>query len=200
MVRFILGLISLSVIMMLGTVSVTSAQEQPKIADKAQTREEAVRRSQEWVIKEVRHELLMMPYYSVFDWIEYEVRPDLTVVLRGQVVSPPDKRSHAEAAVRRVEGVSRIVNNIEVLPVSPQDDRLRLALYRSVYSGPLFRYGIGSRQDIHIIVNRGRATLKGVVDSESDRIIAYHRARSVPGLFEVNNELAIRGSQRNGSL
>jgi hyperosmotically inducible protein len=144
--------------------------------------------------REVRHELLSdLPYYSVFDWIEFEVLPDNTVVLRGQVTSPPDTKSSAEAVVRDVEGVSRVVNEIQVLPVSPNDERLRRALYREIYGSdsPLFRYGIGSRQGIHIIVDNGRATLKGIVDSEGDKNLAYMRARTVPGLFAVNNELMV---------
>jgi len=144
--------------------------------------------------REVRHELLSdLPYYGVFDWIEFEVLSDNTVVLRGQVTTPPDTKSRAEDVVEDIPGVTRVVNEIEVLPVSPSDERLRRALYREIYSfdSPLFRYGIGSRQAIHIIVDRGRATLKGIVDSEGDKNLAYTRARSVPGLFAVNNELII---------
>lgn len=146
------------------------------------------------VAREVRHELLSdLPYYSVFDWIEFEVLPDNTVVLRGQVTTPPDTKSRAEDVVKDVPGVTRVINEIEVLPVSPNDDRLRRALYREIYdfNSPLFRYGVGSRQAIHIIVNNGRATLKGIVDNEGDRNLAYARARSVPGLFEVRNELMV---------
>lgn len=145
------------------------------------------------IAREVRHELVMMPYYGVFDWIEYEVRPDRSVVLRGEVVVPPDKKSAAEAAVKRVEGVTKVVNEIEVLPVSPSDDRLRLALHRTIYGfdSPLHRYGVGILNSIHITVRNGRATLRGFVDSEADKQIAYTRARGVPGLFEVNNELRV---------
>ncbi|HEX5885034.1 MAG TPA: BON domain-containing protein [Pyrinomonadaceae bacterium] len=146
------------------------------------------------IAREVRHELLSdLPYYSVFDWIEFEVLPDNTVVLRGQVTTPPDTKSRAEDVIEDISGVSRVINEIEVLPVSPNDERLRRALYREIYGfdSPLFRYGVGSRQAIHIIVDRGRATLKGVVDNEGDRNVAYARARSVPGLFAVNNELMV---------
>ena len=146
------------------------------------------------IAREVRHELLSdLPYYSVFDWIEFEVLPDNTVVLRGQVTSPPDTKSRAEDVVEDIDGVTRVINEIEVLPVSPNDQRLRRALYREIYgfNSPLFRYGVGSRQAIHIIVDRGRATLKGIVDNEGDKNLAYMRARSVPGLFAVNNELIV---------
>jgi hyperosmotically inducible protein len=142
--------------------------------------------------REVRHELLMLPYYSVFDWIEYEVRSDGTVVLNGYVTSPPDTKSRAEDRVKKIEGVERVINNIEILPVSPNDDRLRNSLYRAIYSGPLFRYAVGSLNTIHIIVKNGRATLYGVVDSEMDKQLAYTNARGVPGLFEVNNRLIVQ--------
>jgi hyperosmotically inducible protein len=148
------------------------------------------------VAREVRHELLSeLPYYTVFDWIEFEVLPDNTVVLRGEVTTPPDTKSRAEAVVKDVPGVSRVVNEIRVLPVSPNDARLRRELYNAIYgfNSPLFRYGIGSRQAIHIIVDGGRATLKGVVDSQADKDQAYIRARGVPGLFAVTNDLMVKG-------
>lgn len=148
------------------------------------------------VAREVRHELLSeLPYYTVFDWIEFEVLPDNTVVLRGEVTTPPDTKSRAEAVVKDVSGVSRVVNEIRVLPVSPNDARLRRELYNAIYgfNSPLFRYGIGSRQAIHIIVDGGRVTLKGVVDTEADKNQAYTRARGVSGLFAVTNDLMVKG-------
>ncbi len=144
------------------------------------------------VIRQVRHELVTLPYYGVFDWLEFEVRPDNTVVLRGQVVRPTTK-SDAEARVKDVEGVSKIVNEIEVLPLSPQDERLRRALYRTIYgqNSPLFRYAIQATPSIHIIVKNGHATLKGIVANKGDAQLAHMRARGVPGLFDVKNELQI---------
>jgi hyperosmotically inducible protein len=146
------------------------------------------------IIKEIRHELATLPYYGVFDWLEFEVRPDNTVVLRGQVVRPTTK-SDAEARVRDVEGVTKVVNEIQVLPLSPQDDRLRAALYRAIYDwdGPLFRYATQAVPPIHIIVKNGRAALKGVVASKADADLAYIKARGVPGLFDVKNELQVEG-------
>lgn len=142
------------------------------------------------VVREVRHELVTLPYYGVFDWLEYVVQPDNTVVLRGQVVRPTTK-SDAESRVKDIEGVSGVVNEIEVLPLSPNDDRLRRALYRAIYgmSSPLFRYATQTVPPIHIIVRNGRATLKGIVANKGDANLAYIRARGVPGLFEVKNEL-----------
>jgi len=144
------------------------------------------------VIRQVRHELATLPYYGVFDWLEFEVRPDNTAVLRGQVVRPTTK-SDAEARVREIDGVSKVINEIEVLPLSPQDDRLRMALYRKLYGfdSPLFRYATQAIPSIHIIVDRGRASLKGVVTNKGDAQLAYIRARSVPGLFDVKSDLQI---------
>jgi len=142
------------------------------------------------LVREVRHELVTLPYYGVFDWLEFEVQPNNIVALRGQVVRPTTK-SDAEARVKDIDGVERVINQIEVLPASPMDDRLRVALYRAIYgwNSPLFRYATQSVPPIHIIVKRGRATLKGIVANKSDAQIAYMRARGVPGLFDVRSEL-----------
>ena len=144
------------------------------------------------MIRQVRHELVTLPYYGVFDWLQFEVRPDNTVVLRGQVVKPSTK-SDAEGRVKDVDGVFKVVNEIEVLPLSPQDDRLRRALYRKLYGNdsPLFRYAVQAIPSIHIIVKNGRATLKGVVANKGDAQLAYLRARGVPGLFDVKSELQL---------
>ncbi len=153
---------------------------------------EGLSRSQLQLIREIRRELVTLPYYGVFDWLEYQVSPDGTARLMGQVVRPTTK-SDAEARVKDIEGISRVVNEIEVLPLSPNDDRLRLSLYRTLFgqNSPLFRYGLSVVPSIHIIVDRGRATLRGVVATEGDRRLAYIRARSVPGLFEVKDELQV---------
>jgi len=144
------------------------------------------------IVREVRHELATLPYYGVFDWLEYEVRSDNTVVLRGQVVRPTTK-SDAERRVKDISEVKAVENQIEVLPVSPNDDRLRVAIYRALYNwnSPLFRYATQSVPSIHIIVRNGRATLKGLVATKGDAQQAYIRARGVPGLFEVKNELKV---------
>jgi len=148
------------------------------------------------MVREIRHELRMLPYYGVYDWLEFEVQPDNTVVLRGQVVRPTTK-SDSEGRVKDVDGVSRVNNQIEVLPLSPSDDRLRGALYRAIYNfnSPLFRYATQSVPPIHLIVDRGHATLKGVVANKGDAQLAYIRARGVPGLFSVKNELIIEGEE-----
>ena len=140
---------------------------------------------------EVRHQLLMLPYYGVFDWLECEVQPT-GLVLRGEVRRPSNK-SDAEAAIRKVDGVSRITNQIEILPVSTTDDQIRIAVYRAVfkYEGPLFRYATQSVPPIHIIVKNGHVTLKGVVEDSGDRQLAYTFANGVPGVFEVVNDLKV---------
>lgn len=157
-------------------------------------KEFAKMRSPQRLAREISNELLTLPYYSVFDWIEFRVNNDGVVTLSGQVIAPPDTKRAAAAYVKDVDGVTRVVNNIEILPVSPNDDRLRQALYREIYSGPLFRYQTGALQNIHIIVRNGRAALKGIVDSQTDKNLAGVRAKFVPGLFEVTNELVVRGN------
>lgn len=160
------------------------------------TAHQALAQTNPRIVREVRHELVTLPYYGVFDWLQYEVQNDGTVTLSGQVVRPSTK-SDAEGRVKEIDGVSRVVNQIEVLPNSPNDDRLRLALYRQIYSfnSPLFRYATQSVPPIHLIVDRGHATLKGVVANKGDAQLAYIRARGVPGLFSVKSELVVEGEQ-----
>jgi hyperosmotically inducible protein len=138
----------------------------------------------------VRHELVMLPYYNVFDDLGYQVDGS-TVILTGDVTQPVLK-SDAENAVKRIPGVTNVVNNIRVLPLSPFDDQTRRAVYRSVFSfGSLYRYAMGANPSIHIIVDNGHVILKGVVDSEADKNLAYVRANGVPGVFSVTNELRV---------
>ena len=142
------------------------------------------------LLEHIRNSLVTLPYYDVFDWLEAEARSDGTVVLRGEVVRPTTKES-AESRVKRIEGVERVINEIEVLPVSPNDDRIRQAVYRAIFdfNSPLFRYATRAVPPIHIIVRNGRVTLKGVVATEQEKQLAVMRARSVSGVFEVKDEL-----------
>jgi hyperosmotically inducible protein len=143
-----------------------------------------------WLQKEVRHQLVMLSYYTVFDNLEYHVEGD-KVILSGQVTRPVLK-SDAENSVKSLEGVSQVVNNIEVLPPSPMDDQLRHSLFRAIYAdATLSRYAWPVVQSIHIIVNGGRVTLEGVVDNEGDKNIAGIRANGVPGVFSVQNNLRV---------
>jgi len=146
-------------------------------------------RATERIKKEVRHELLMLPYLGVFDNLAYKVDGS-TVTLLGQVTRPTLK-SDAGRAVKGIEGVDKVDNQIEVLPVSPSDDRLRVRLYRAIYSGSLQRYSLGVQQPIRIIVKNGHVTLEGVVDNEGDKNIAGIRANGVPGIFSVTNSLQV---------
>ena len=142
------------------------------------------------VVREVRHELVMLPYYGVFDNLAYRVDGG-TVTLFGQVTRPTLK-SDAENVVKRIEGVDRVINNIEVLPPSPDDDRIRQAEYRAIYGYPsLNRYALAAVPSIHIIVKSGRVTLTGVVANEGDKNTAGIQANSVPGVFGVTNDLQV---------
>ena len=142
------------------------------------------------ITKEVRHELLMLPYFSVFDNLSYKV-DGYNVTLMGQVTRPTLK-SDAENVVKRIEGVEHVDNQIEVLPLSPNDDRIRRALYRAIYGYPaLQKYSMGVQQPIRIIVKNGNATLEGVVDNEADKNIANIQARGVSGVFSVTNNLQV---------
>ena len=138
----------------------------------------------------VRHELVMLPYYSVFDDLGYQVEGS-TVILTGDVVWPVLK-SDAEHAVKRVPGVTNVVNEIRVLPLSSFDNQTRRAVYRAVFSyAGLYRYAMGANPSIHIIVDNGHVTLKGVVDNDGDKQLAYIRATAVPGVFSVTNDLQV---------
>jgi hyperosmotically inducible protein len=145
-------------------------------------------RGTERIAREVRHELVMLPYYNVFDNLAYRVDGS-TVTLLGQVTRPTLK-SDAENVVKKIEGVERVINQIEVLPVSPNDDRIRRAAYRAIYGDTaLDRYGLQAVPPIHILVKNGNLTLEGIVASEGDKNIAGIRAKGVPGVFSVTNNL-----------
>ena len=162
--------------------------------NKAQLKPPTVRdvRRMEALKEEVRHQLAMLPYYSVFDWLQAEVKPDDTITLSGQVVRPTLK-DDAEARVKKLEDATRVINEIEVLALSPMDDQLRITLYRRIYSfdSPLFRYATWSSPPLHIIVKNGHVTLKGIVANQGDSDLAYMAARQVPNVFDVKNELQI---------
>lgn len=144
----------------------------------------------ERIQKEVRHELLMLPYFTVFDNLTYEVN-GYVVTLTGQVTQPILK-SDAENAVKRIEGVEKVDNQIEVLPVSSMDDQLRRRLYRTIYGYPsLQKYALGVQQPIRIILKNGHLTLEGVVDNETDKNVAGIQANTVPGIFSVTNNLRV---------
>jgi hyperosmotically inducible protein len=151
-------------------------------------------RGQSRLAQEVRHELVMLPYYSVFDNLEYRIEGNDTVMLSGQVVRPTLK-SQAENVVKRIEGVAKVINNIEVLPVSQHDDDIRLATYRAIFSRPgLDRYSLQAVPPIHIIVKNGNINLVGVVATEADKNLAEMAARGVSGAFGVTSQLRVEKS------
>jgi hyperosmotically inducible protein len=148
-------------------------------------------KSEDRIVREVRHELLMLPYYGVFDNIAYKVQGG-TVTLLGQVVRPSLK-SDAENSIKHIEGVDHVDNQIEVLPPSSQDDAIRIALFRAIYQYPsLQKYEMGVQKPIRIIVKSGRVTLEGIVDSQADKDLVGIRAKSVPGTFQVTNNLQVQ--------
>ena len=149
----------------------------------------------ERITKEVRHELVLLPYYGVFDFLAYKVSADGTVTLLGQVTQPTLK-SDAENAVKHVEGVEHVDNQIQVLPLSPMDNEIRHVAFRAIYGSPqLTKYAWKSVQSIHIIVNNGHITLEGVVDSQADKEVAEIRAKSVPNVFSVDDNLIVAGGK-----
>ena len=166
------------VLLSLATLGLTQDRDQPSA------------KSQDRITREVRHELLMLPYFGVFDYIAFKVEGS-TVTLLGQVVRPSLK-SDAENALKHIEGVEKVDNQIEVLPPSPMDDGLRIRLYREIYGYPaLEKYALGVQKPIRIVVKNGRVTLEGVVDSEADKNLAGLRANTVPGIFQVTNNLQV---------
>lgn len=158
----------------------------PVFAQEREVSPKAVERIQ----KEVRHELVMLPFLTVFDNLAYKV-DGYSVTLLGQVTNPQIK-SDAEKAVKKIEGVEKVDNQIEVLPASPFDDRLRRQLYRAIYGyPPLQKYALPTLQPIRIVVKNGHITLEGVVDNEGDKNIAGMRAHGVSGSFSVTNNLVV---------
>lgn len=145
------------------------------------------------IVQEMRHQLVMLPYYGVFDDLGFTVNGG-TVTLMGQVTQPVLKDDAGRVA-KRVEGVTNVVNNIEVLPLSPNDDNIRRGAYRAIYGDPSLstRYGFRALPSIHIIVKNGNIRLEGVVANEMDRNLAGIRANGVPGAFKVQNDLKVEG-------
>jgi hyperosmotically inducible periplasmic protein len=162
---------------------VAIAQQQKAPAQRAAHAEDSVSR-------EVRHQLVMLPRYSVFDLLQYSVSGG-HVTLKGQVTTPTLK-SDAEGAVKSVEGVESIDNQIQVLPLSPDDNQIRHAEYRAIYSQPALQiYAEGAVQPIHIIVNNGHVTLEGNVSNQADKDVANIQAKTVANVFSVTNNLTV---------
>ncbi|MBV8818085.1 MAG: BON domain-containing protein [Acidobacteriaceae bacterium] len=133
----------------------------------------------------------MLPYYNIFDDLAFRVEVS-TVTLLGEVTRPTLK-SEAENVTKKVEGVNQVVNQIEVLPLSPMDDQIRMAMYRAIYGDPAIstRYGYRALPSIHIIVKNGNVRLEGVVASDADKNLINVKANGVPNVFKVQNDLQV---------
>jgi len=153
---------------------------------------EAIHRRNARITREVRHKLVMLPQFSVWDNLAFKVEGD-TVVLMGQVYHAVLK-DDAQSAIKGIEGVERIDNRIEILPPSSNDDRIRRQVAHAIFTGPLFRYSIAPVPSIHIIVKHGNVALEGVVSTQGDKNIAGIKANGVPGVFSVANNLALEKS------
>jgi len=163
-------------------------------ANQSMNGQKGSRNSDDYLKREVRHELMSVPWYSVFDNLAYSVNGD-EVTLSGQVTQPTIK-TDAENAVKHIEGVEKVNDQIEVLPASPMDDQIRRAEYRAIYSQDLLsRYGVGNLQSIHIIVKNGHVTLEGVVETQQDKDAAALFANGVPNVFSVDNHLLVNKSK-----
>jgi hyperosmotically inducible protein len=169
-----------SVILIVILASAIASSQAPPASERGKAR----------VAKETQHEILMLPFFDVFDNIEFRVDGN-NVTLMGQVTRPMLK-SDAESVVKGIEGVESVTNQIEVLPVSPNDDRLRVALYRAIYGfSALQRYALPVIKPIRIIVKNGNVTLEGVVNNEADKNVVKLRADGVHGVFSVTNNLRV---------
>src|ERR1700692_2461246 len=172
--------------LIVGSAVVRATQETPSHS--------GARNNDEYLKREVRHELMSVPWYGVFDIMKYTVNGD-EVTPTGAVVNPTVK-TDAENAVKHIEGVEKVNDQIEVLPPSPMGDQIRRAEYRVIYSqGTLSRYGLGALQSIHIIVKGGHVTLEGEVDSQADKDAANVYANGVSNVFSVTNNLVVTGGK-----
>lgn len=152
-------------------------------------------KSESEIAREVRHKLILIPYYGVFDDIAFNVNGG-TVTLLGAVTQPYLK-DDAEKAAKSVKGVTQVINNIEVLPLSPMDDQIRRAVFRAIYSQPGIdiRYGYRAVPSIHILVKNGHVTLEGFVANQMDKTLIDMAANHVPNVFSVTDDLQIEPKQ-----
>ena len=140
-------------------------------------------------------EILKLPYYGVFDAIKLKIEGD-TVTLLGQVMNPTTKED-AENAIKKLDGVKTVKNEIKVLPLSRFDDNIRYKVWQSIANkGSLYRYLLGTNPSMRIIVKDGRVSLQGFVNTKGDYDLAYIAAREVPGTFAVENDLEISKDEK----
>lgn len=180
-------------VMCIGTSGTGLSQEPGSNPGAAAQGATGPQRMQDRISREVYHELVMLPQLTIFDNLQYKVDGN-KVTLMGQVREAILKDS-AEKTVRHIEGVDSVNNQIEILPASGNDDRIRREVARALFNDErLFRYSMGSVPPIHIIVKNGHVTLEGVVNSQADKDAANLRANSVPGVFSVDNHLQVQKS------
>lgn len=181
-------------LLLLSTSAWAQQKEKPRLHGRSA---QDASRNEEWLKREVLHELMMLPYYSVFDNLAFRVEGE-KVTLLGQVVRPTLKQD-AERAVKDIEGVSQVDNQIEVLPTSIQDDRLRNRLLHAIYDHPVLqKYAIQNIPPVHVIVRNGHVTLEGVVNNEMEKNVAEMQAKSVPEVFSVTNNLRAENPGKEG--
>lgn len=180
-------------LLLFGFLMVVFAANGSSLAAGAQVSNEDRGTDQLSIVHEVRHQLVMLPFYTLFDNLEYKVEGS-KVTLMGEVVRPTLKNDAANA-VKHVRGVETVDNQIKVLPTSPMDDQTRRAEYRAIYSQPnLQMYAIQSVPPIHIIVDNGHVTLEGVVANQADKNAAGIAANGVPNVFSVTNNLRVENA------
>ncbi len=181
---------SIVTVLLLAGIGAMPASAQSSRGDVKTTKTSDSNSYHTWLEKQIRHELLMLPYYGVYDNLEFRIDGE-RVTLLGQVLRP-STRTDAAKRVKKLEGVTSVVNQIEVLPASPMDDHLRRRLFRAIYSSPfLNHYAIQPVPPIHIIVKNGNVTLAGVVASEAEKNVANIKASGVAGTFSVTNQLRV---------
>ena len=172
-----IGSVLLAVVMMAGFVQANSSVPANKNMD---------------ISQQIRHEIAMLPYTGIWDWVEADLQGDGTLVLRGDVTRASTK-TDAEFRLRRIEGIKSVTNEIRILPLSPSDNSIRLGVYRSLFNrnSTLSGYALGANPSIHIIVDNGKVALKGVVANAMDKQLAGIAANGVFGLFSVENDLEV---------
>ncbi len=191
---------ALTAVLLLGSFATAAAQKSAQGDNNQQTMFQVLpgtkqvitggNRQEVQIAREVRHELAMLPYYSIFDDLKYRV-DGTTVTIGGETITVGLKHD-AESAVKGIEGVTNVVNKIKELPPFPDDQRIRMAVARKVFSfGSLSRYSWEAAPTIHIIVDAGHVSLEGVVDSQADKDAAGLQANQVPGVFSVQNNLQV---------
>ncbi len=180
-----------------GNSGISNQATQPAISNAAgaNNQQQALsQRGEDRIAREVRHEILLLPHYSIFDAIGYRIQGG-TVVLTGQVHDSAVKEE-AEKAVKGIEGVQNVQNNIELLPASSNDDRIRLQVARAIFNDPNLQiYSIQAEPPIHIIVKNGNVDLQGVVANQGDKTIIEHDVKNLPGVFNVTNDLQVESSR-----